>query len=545
MAMKALRNNASATPPLVIGLTDPAMTPLLRCGLGGLAASLRAALVEQSPRKAKWPNVVTIGGADYTVGPRTITVDWKGVAPEKALEKLFEHAFRLTKQGIIDLPGTYQVATPPTPELRAALQRALKKTFLQHGKTTTKNGAAKSISFVLDDKPIATSVQPYSAFAHQGAWAVVTKGLSKPVELAGWAYPGATQRHVAFGDTKYEYSAATALCALFALIGSVSLEAPRGAPGGAGILVLVEPTDLVQFATKRPFLSPSNVADVYVGGAGDAALQIQAALRAGEAEETGGRSVRATHATLLKATPWASQQKSRSAAVSVADFDGIGLKTYATLSNKLPSKLRPTKAPAKGKNDDEAGYFAVASALRAFVAENLARRRRWYAGFAAATTAERQPRYIHYYWDRDGLGALRFEERKGLIAMTESLNEAESVLVSSVQQALRQRFGRIWDESKESSLQTRRNRMDGERERLRLAFAGSKTPEQIRAALADLWSRAGTVRELQEGWKLVLPLLRPENWQTARDLALVALASYQGRGAVEGEGQVSEEEANE
>lgn len=525
MGLKSMRSSAPVS-SLTIGLSDPGMTPLLKCGLGGLSASLRAALLETTP-KAKWPSAVTIGGAEYVVESRRITVNFKDVVPEKALEKLFEHAFRLTKQGIIDLPGTYDLGSRPTTALRAVLQQALKKTFLQHGKTTTKAGPPSTTSVEIDDQPVPIAVQPYSGFAHQHAWDVVAKGLSKPVELAGWAYPGATQRHVAFGDTKYEYGAATALCALFALIGSVSLDAPQAAPGGAGVLVIIEPADLVSFAEARAGLSPRTVQEVHVAGAGDAVLQVEVALRAEQTGKIGRRAVAATHAMLLQATPWASQQKSRSATVSIENYDERLLNLYARLLADLPTKLRPRKSNGKGKNESDAGYFAITSALRAFAADNLARGRRWFDGFATGKTGEKQPRFVHYYWERDGLGALRFEERKGLIAMTEDLDAAEEILVSSVQQALRQRFGRIGAETKGMGQQARTNRMDAERERLRLAFAGAKTPEQIRAALADLWSRAGTVKPLQEGWKQVLPLLRAERWQTARDLALVALASYQ------------------
>lgn len=534
---------------MTIGLSDPGMSPLLRCGLGGLASSLRAVLLAKTPR-ARWPSPIDVGGAEYTVDSKSITVNWNGVAPEKALENLFEQSFKISKRGLIDLPGTYEAATGPAPDLQAALQQALKKTFLQHGKTTTKDGGPKAISFEVDEQTVPVPVQPYSDFAHQGAWDVVAKGLSKPVELAGWAYPGATQRHVAFGDTKQEYSAATALCALFALVGSVSLDAPRGAPGGAGILVVIEPADLVRFAEVRPRLSPRKVAEVHVGGAGDAVLQVQAALVADKRDKEGGRAVRATHAMLLRATPWASQQKSRSATISAERIGDDVLKQYVKLTSELRTRLRAAKTgtsakeKGKAKPTDAEGYYALPSAFRAFVADNLANKRPWFHGFATATTEEKTPRFIHYYWDREGLGALRFEERKGLIAMTENLEAAEEVLVSSVQQALRQRFGRIFDETKGLSQQARFNRMDGERERLRLAFAGSKTPEQIRAALADLWSRAGTVKELQAGWRTVLPLLRPERWQAARDLALVALASYQGEGTRQSDDETTADDDN-
>ena len=72
--------------------------------------------------------------------------------------------------------------------------------------------------------------------------------------------------------------------------------------------------------------------------------------------------------------------------------------------------------------------------------------------------------------------------------------------------------------------------MNREYERQRLAFAGAKTADALRHALADLWSRAGSNRELQKAWPHVLPLLSNEKWRLAQDLALLALASYQGQG---------------
>ena len=92
--------------------------------------------------------------------------------------------------------------------------------------------------------------------------------------------------------------------------------------------------------------------------------------------------------------------------------------------------------------------------------------------------------------------------------------------------AFRQRLGAISEETEAEV--ARKKRWENEREKWRLAFAQSKTQEQIRAALADLWSRAGSNRELAENWPKVLPLLREDSWQAARDLALVALSSYRG-----------------
>jgi CRISPR-associated protein Cas8a1/Csx13 len=74
-----------------------------------------------------------------------------------------------------------------------------------------------------------------------------------------------------------------------------------------------------------------------------------------------------------------------------------------------------------------------------------------------------------------------------------------------------------------------KNRMKREYERLRLGFSGAKTADGLRHALADLWSRAGSNSVLKETWPQVLPMLTSDKWELTRDLALVALASYQGK----------------
>ena len=67
-------------------------------------------------------------------------------------------------------------------------------------------------------------------------------------------------------------------------------------------------------------------------------------------------------------------------------------------------------------------------------------------------------------------------------------------------------------------------------EKWRLLFVGSKTADQFRFAVCDLVSRSRGNAEIQESWQQVLPLLSDSHWQHGRDLALLALASYKGRG---------------
>lgn len=104
----------------------------------------------------------------------------------------------------------------------------------------------------------------------------------------------------------------------------------------------------------------------------------------------------------------------------------------------------------------------------------------------------------------------------------------EHLLVQAVHEALRGRYGQVADENKKNPVAMKK-RFEGEYDRWRLAFAGAKTPDHFRRVLCDLFSRAGRNAVLQKQWQEVLPMLRSENWQHARDLALLALCSYQGR----------------
>lgn len=72
------------------------------------------------------------------------------------------------------------------------------------------------------------------------------------------------------------------------------------------------------------------------------------------------------------------------------------------------------------------------------------------------------------------------------------------------------------------------NRKERQMQRWRLAFAGAKTADDFRKALTDLWSRSGSNPVLKSSWREVLPLICDEDrWRLARDLALLALASYE------------------
>ena len=116
-----------------------------------------------------------------------------------------------------------------------------------------------------------------------------------------------------------------------------------------------------------------------------------------------------------------------------------------------------------------------------------------------------------------------------MIADKDMWDEAgERLLVQAVHEAMRWRRAQIRKETdgpKAPLSKATTNRWERFAERLRLALAGAKREADVRFALTDLFSRAGKVKTLQLGWQHVHAVFR-KDWQLARDLGLLALASY-------------------
>jgi CRISPR-associated protein Cas8a1/Csx13 len=127
-------------------------------------------------------------------------------------------------------------------------------------------------------------------------------------------------------------------------------------------------------------------------------------------------------------------------------------------------------------------------------------------------------------------------EKEGLKNMIDSIewnDTGEKAIVLAVHQAIKQRLGQIAGENK-GKQGVMKNRMQGEFDKWRLAFSGAKTADQFRSSLCDLFGRAGINPVLKEHWGCILPWLSsPTKWQLARDLSLLALASYTGTGVKE------------
>lgn len=566
MAKKAAERKNETPANLEMSLFAPGMSLLHRAGLGGLACTLN--YIERKAKRGQlkpdqlpggpWPN----GKPPWTIEPHRIVLEFgEPKTAAEFLKRLFVIAFQV-QNGLMFLPGQY-LDNPPSDEVRAYLQQGCTLTFLQHGKTRSLAKTETVKQYEADGKQVTIAFKECSDFKHQEGWKELvdpkTSCVSnKPGEVVGPLSPGAVVRHVAFtSQTKIEETPDRLLPLYFALVGCLALPINRG----CGVLIVPEVEDLEEFISTRPEMTPTSARDCQITSAGDAALQAQARLKkksASEAEEkvtpkksvprpmtqagrtqvelaaahiAGQHLLPGCHTSVFQPTPWASQQKSRVQTLLVQPSNEAHmarLETFevalAVLSPKVVTRV-VKESQGRGKQKVETQReesFWSDSVVRPLVADNLARGRPWYEGFASLMTridpVSKKP-------VRDRLGF----EKEGLHKMTEQLKEpGESAVVRAIHDAIRRRYAMIADENQKNPV-AMRNRWKGEYDRWRLAFAGAKTADQFRLSLCDLFSRAGTNSVLQTEWPAVLPLMK-NHWQLTRDLALLGLASYSGKG---------------
>lgn len=539
---------------LTMRLFAPGMSLLHRAGLGGLACTLKA--MERQYENGLLSEAQLPAPFDGNTPPWEISDDsvmlhfGKPQRAAKYLKKLFEFAFDIgRKDGLIRLPGQFN--GEPSTAVLADLQQGLTLTFLQHGKVRQLAKEPTTVSYDPEGEGVPGVQVTYrkcSGFKHQEGWKefVDSNGClsSKLIRLDGPICPGSVVRHVAFtADSVAEDPPDRMLPLYFALVGCLPLSVNRG----VAALLVPEVENLLEFIWDRPAMTPTTAKEAQIANAADAALQSQWRLRRNptrtahvrkKSKELTSGAIQGVYAMTFTPTAWASQQKSRVATIHVPKADYNLLDRFERALTHLKLRIVPRKvkeSTGRGKNKtvvERTESFRADSVVRPLIAENLALGRPWYSGFIRLMTktnpATDKPYRNQLPFERRGLNAMISDTK-----MWSKEGEAEALIVKAVHQAIFYTRGKIKKDTdgpgKKPPSPAVKNRWDKFEERLRLDLAGAKTEGQARLALANLFSRAGKLPALQEGWEKILPVIRLE-WQLARDLGLLGLASYMGKG---------------
>ncbi len=508
---------------LTMSLFDPMMTNFHRIGLAGLFMSL-----QQLGKSGG------VEGGTWELSDVGVTLRWKD-KPKEFFEKLLSSSFRVSKDGLVDF-AAHRSRGMGIAE-KTLLQQALFETFLNHNKQNKvpKGTALAQVSVPMEGKNPVFSYKPLvKSFAHsEAAKKLFTSSgqtFKESIIIKKWLLPGAVQRHSSFGEdcSAFEETPSRYLCLLFApmacLYYRLSLLARDGKRDKRKRAAVVIPhiTNLRTYADafQRYLVSP--MGRLSASGLADAGLAALLCLKSEESMNSLG--ITGFSVITYGRVPWDKNQAPRTGSIDFEDVSPETLDRFSLAWKCLGNRtLFLHQKDSAGEERGKAGTIiarSVASPVRGFISENISSGKPWYQGFAALFSSKELAKRISY-------------EREGLSEMVREMVwdlSSEEKFVEAIHQAIRFRFGKLASQAKERN---ERPPFDREFERMRTGLMRAKNAQTLRAELADFFSRGGINSVLQEDWKQVLGIMVQPDWQKARDLALLGLASYKGKGVTE------------
>ncbi|MCI0412375.1 type I-MYXAN CRISPR-associated Cas8a1/Cmx1 [bacterium] len=520
-----------------IPLNAPGMTSLHKAGLAGLYMTLEALTRDQR----------LISGLEWHLEPTSVTFDWKEERLKEAFRDLISASFWLD-QGFIRLTGL-EISGQPKPDQKHHLYNALLHSFLQFGPHRPTD-SKRTLTYEVDERTYSIKdFAPVKSFRHQKAEKdfVDTNGKFKmDVETSSWLYPGGSQRHVVHAATKVTERVEKALALLYAPVGVFYYAIRSRYRGRKARLAMIVPevSDLQTYSEIRQAFAQQGVLELTASSASDAALRMLVSIEANKAvnELTNylGESFMCRVVT-FGIVSWNEKQKTRTYTRSIHGGSLPGLDDYRKASAIFKNRWQKVdaKMDRKGKIIEPERYFVKTYSARELIAENVAQKKPWYQDLTT------------FMSQKETRNQLLFE-REELHQMVEKafLDDSERIFIRVCHESWRRRMGKLGERATKEGANFQ-SLVRRESERLRTSLARSKNAETLRETVVDFWARAGTNQELQrEGLAKLLPLFNENNWRKARDLALLALISYQPQSDEEKEAlseapQVEEEETDE
>jgi CRISPR-associated protein Cas8a1/Csx13 len=501
---------------MILKLNEAGMTSLHKAGLAGLYMTLQSFA----------ENEEEIEGMEWQLGETEIKLNWTDETPKAAFEKLIKKSFWIDDEGFIRLAGL-EPEKEMSFEQRHLLYNSLLNSFLQFGPhRPTEN--KKILKYEIDDKIIwlkeFAPIKKIRQHDASGDFLDKTGNFNPDINVAGWLYPGGGQRHVAHKVTTLNEPLNLALLLFFAPVGVIYYLLKSKAKGRKARLALLIPEikNLQIYSEMRQVIASQGVIDLTASSSTDAALRMLVALETNSTSNQFAKQMRDNFLCRIITfgiVGWNEKQKSRTAARTIVSGNLKGFENYQLANTIFKNKWQQVKEKRdrKGELKEPEHFFVTTFCAREMIADNIANGKTWYHNITEFL-ANRETREQLYY------------ERKEIGEMVEKANyetENESLFIKVCHESWRRRLGKLGTRARTENTSFQ-NLVRKEAEKLRTSYARCKNAETLRETVVDFWSRGGANELLQgDGLLQVLPLFSEKNWRKAKDLALLALVSYQ------------------
>lgn len=498
-------------------------SPFLRAGLAGLYMNLDGLSQEDAPCGLTWK-----------LKKNGIDLEWEGDSPEP-LQWILKESWKV-REGVLYCPAIHK-SDALTSE-RVHFHRGMMATFLQHNKIQPREGQ-ESFSVDLDDKKFKYSIlslseknlkyikdfDDESKSSFRNPW-----NMDRAISLSGYVLPGSPPRF------RYEDSWAGKFRDAYLLwfapqsCGFVEVEPKRG----TWCILIPEIQDLKLFSKTKKRLDIKSI-DLYAASPGDAALRYILRYRSNRYHFNG------IYVSVVGKVPWNKNQPVRIQTFNLRPKEHT-YEIYKALRTSFEDRIRETK-------DKESHWIATPFAV-ARISDNLIRGKRWYSDFGQPASLhreslERRRKQSNKSKDSPVSGStnaiwfktIQIYERKELIDFMENeviwSSPLEKYFVNAFHESLSRLYAReAAFHEKRHGARSLKERWTDLNDRIYRSITRAKTEDQLRSSISEFWARAGRPPHLKEHtgelWSFIT-----KDWRYARDLALVSLASYKGKGADE------------
>ncbi|MBJ7900172.1 MAG: type I-MYXAN CRISPR-associated Cas8a1/Cmx1 [Cyanobacteria bacterium RI_101] len=480
---------------MILSLFNPNSLLPHRAGVAGLALALSALNQQGAPLQ-------------WEVTDSDIKLSWN-CSDKEAVQWLLSQTYEI-KDGYLNVK-----ALKLDEQSRYVFTDGVTTTFLQHSQQRSFDKTTQSKGFKVDEgqPEIWLDYRPLLTCYYTGEFkeSFNTKGkFKKEIPLKGHHLPGLVED---FANGAYQESPENYLSLLFLPIACQYYRLP----GFLSALVIPSVTNLNVWVKRRRASAGKTArkltpyGEFRANGAGESALRFL--LQEKFIEDSQEFRVNYCEVYRLGKQPWDGNQSYLKQAVYRVQATDHVLELYQNAWSLFPAVVRTMTEKGTEKT------WLAHSKVLPWIADNLIAKRRWYEGFFEF----RKTTEIY--------------ERKGLIKMTNYLEPLEQIFFDAIKGGF---SAYLRKQIEEATKQGRQLDYPQAMKKIIYLFQRPSTQPEFAAAVVDFLSRNPSKAARGAGSEIYHWLHRERNWKQARDLALLAIATYEGKNK-QGETEVPEE----
>lgn len=475
-----------------LSLFDPNTLLPHRAGIAGLALALSALDPNDAPIK-------------WNVSEDAVSLRWER-SDKEALEWLMQETYTI-QYGLLVAPALNLARRNCYPFSKGVLD-----IFLQFSSGNKQfEEREENLTFTIEDTEVSVKNRPllWCYYTDTSKLTAFTeKGHFKPkIQLTSKHLPGLVQD---FANSKhYSESPEGFVALLFLPIACSYFQLPfvphpdpkRKTKVPTYAVVIPEVTNLIAWTERRKQLCGRINRNFRSLGAGESGLRVL--LQEKLLEDFESHRVKYCEVYRIGPQQWDKQQIGLKQDVYRISIDDETLELYQIAAQHF--------RPQKRKKQDGESWLALSKVLP-WIAENLVTGRAWYAEFYEFRKAN------------------DIYERKGLVAMTEHLTSNEQCFFDAVQGAfsvyLQRQIEEIIDKQKRQFNNDEYRRVT---DKVIYRLQRPSTQQEFATALVDFLSQFRSKAARGVGTR-IYAWIHGAEWRKARDLTMLAIATYQGKG---------------